>query len=132
MKTVVQPATVWDPQGRYAQALLLSKPGKLLFIAGQTAVDERGEVVGKGDVEAQTKRVLDNMKAILAAAGGSFGDLVKITTYVTDAQHLSGMYSARQQYFVDGRPTSTTVVVQGLAREEFLVEMEAIAVLPDS
>ncbi len=128
MKERIQPKTLSDPRPRYSQAILV-KPARLLFIAGQTASDEKGNIVGPGNIEAQAKQVLENLKAILTEAGGSFADIVKTTTYITDIKYREGLNKVRREYFEKDPPTSTLVVVKGLAREEFLLEIEAIAVL---
>ena len=101
----------------------------MLFIAGQTAVDGKGNIVGKGDVERQARQVLENIKAILKEAGGSFEDIVKTTTYIIDIKYREGLNRVPRDYFKKAPPASTLVVVKGLARREYLVEIEAIAVL---
>ena len=128
MRKVIQPKTLSDPRPRYSQAIL-TKPGRMLFIAGQTAVDGKGIIVGKGDIETQAKQVLENIKVILKGAGGSFEDIVKTTTYITHIKYREGLNRVRRDYFKKAPPTSTLVVVKGLARKEYLVEIEAIAVL---
>ncbi|MFQ5852059.1 MAG: RidA family protein [Candidatus Binatia bacterium] len=128
MKERIQPKALSDPRPRYSQAIL-TKPGRLLFIAGQTAVDGQGNIVGKGDIEAQTTQVLENIKAILNETGASFGDIVKITTYITDIKYREGLNRVRRRYFEKDPPTSTLLVVKGLAQEEYLVEIDAIAAL---
>ena len=128
MKTTIQPQSLWDPHPRYSQGLLVEF-GKILFIAGQTAVDSAGNIIGLGDIEAQTQVVLQNIKAIVEGAGGSSKDLVATTSYVTGTEHLSGFYKARREFFKEALPTSTTVVVKSLVRSDYLVEIEAIAAL---
>ena len=128
MKKIIRPKEIWDPGNRYAQGIL-SKSGTLLFIAGQTAVDDRGKTVGKGNIETQTRAVLKNIEAVLEGAGGSRENLVATTSYITEVKHLGGFYKSRREFFAGALPTSTTVVVRGLARKQFLVQIEAIAVL---
>ena len=70
-RKIIQPKSLNDPRPRYSQSIL-TEGGKVLFIAGQTASDKDGNVVGKGDIKAQTRQVFDNIKAVLEAAGGSF------------------------------------------------------------
>jgi 2-iminobutanoate/2-iminopropanoate deaminase len=77
----IQPRSLWDPHPRYSQGLLVES-GKILFIAGQTAVDGAGKIVGEGDIEAQTAMILQNIKTIVKKAGGSLKDLVATTSYV--------------------------------------------------
>lgn len=130
MRTELSPKSIPDPRPRYTQGIL-AEGKRLLFIAGQTGVDADNNVVGKGDVAAQTEQVLKNMKAVLDEAGASFADIVKITTYITDPRFRDGLNPARLKYFGDNPPASTLVVVSGLADPDYLVEIEAIAVLPD-
>jgi 2-iminobutanoate/2-iminopropanoate deaminase len=128
MKQTIQPQSLWDPHPRYFQGVLV-EPRRLLFIAGQTAVDGAGNIVGEGNIEAQTAMILQNIKTIIEEAGGSLKDLVSTTSYVTGTEHLGGFYKARREFFKEALPTSTTVVVKGLARSEYLVEIQAIAAL---
>jgi enamine deaminase RidA (YjgF/YER057c/UK114 family) len=130
MRKVFAPQSIPDPRPRYSQGIL-AEGKRLLFIAGQTAVDADNNVVGKGDAGAQAEQVLKNMKAVLDEAGASFADIVKITTYVTDPRYRDDINPARLKYLGDNPPTSTLVVVSGLASPDYLVEIEAIAVLPD-
>ncbi len=128
MKKIIQPKSLQDPRPRYSQAIL-TDPGKLLFIAGQTASDKDGNVVGVGDIEAQAKQVFEKIKTIVEEAGGTLADIVKTTVYITDAEYREGQRKVRNQYIKDDPPTSTLIIVKGLAREEFLIEIESIAVL---
>ena len=128
MRKVLQPKKLQDPRPRYSQAIQ-TEGGKLLFIAGQTAVDAQGNLVGKGDIEKQARQVLENLQTILEEAGGSFENLVKTTTYITDIKYREGLNKVRRDYYKDNPPTSTLVVVKGLANADYLLEIEGIAVL---
>ena len=89
-----------------------------------------GRTVHAGDVEAQVRQVWSNLEKAVQAAGGTLKDIVKTTTYVVGAERLAGVRSARLALLpAEGRPTSTTLVVAGLADPDLLVEVEAIAVL---
>jgi 2-iminobutanoate/2-iminopropanoate deaminase len=127
-KQIIQPKSLNDPRPRYSQAIL-TEGGKLLFIAGQTASDKDGNVVGKGDIKAQTRQVFDNIKAVLEAAGGSLDSLVMTTTYITDRQYREGYNEVRRGMYKKDPPTSTLVIVKGLANEDYLIEIAGIAVL---
>jgi len=103
--------------------------GRTLYIAGQVAVDEKGTLVGPGDFRAQSKQVFENLKSRLAEAGASFKDVVKLNYYITDATDVQGLRDIRNQYVnIENPPASTLVVVKRLVREEYLLEIEAIAV----
>jgi 2-iminobutanoate/2-iminopropanoate deaminase len=127
-KQIIQPKSLNDPRPRYSQAIL-TEGGKLLFIAGQTASDKDSNVVGKGDIKAQTRQVFDNIKAVLEAAGGSLDSLVMTTTYITDRQYREGYNEVRRGMYKKDPPTSTLVIVKGLANEDYLIEIAGIAVL---
>jgi enamine deaminase RidA (YjgF/YER057c/UK114 family) len=127
-KQTIQPKSLNDPRPRYSQAIV-TEGGKLLFIAGQTASDKNGNVVGKGDIKAQTRQVFDNLKAVLEVAGGSLDNLVMTTTYITDRQYREGYNEVRREMYRKDPPTSTLVIVKGLANEDYLIEIAGIAVL---
>lgn len=128
MKKIIQPKSLQDPRPRYSLAIL-TEPGKLLFIAGQTASDKDGSVVGVGDIEAQARQAFEKIKIIVEEAGGTLADIVKTTVYITDAKYREGQRKVRSEFIKDDPPTSTLIIVKGLAREEFLIEVEAMAVL---
>ena len=126
-REIIQPKGVVDPRPRFAQVV---KHGKLIYIAGQTSVDANGNLVGKGHIEAQTRQVLQNIQKCLEAAGATFDQVVKINVYSTDLDaHLAVIAKLRQEYFSKGPVASTTVQVPRLVHPDWLVEIEAIAVL---
>lgn len=102
---------------------------RMIFISGQVARDRQGNVVGKGDMRAQIRQVGENVKAAVEAAGATLGDLVKTNTYVTDMEEFFKHVDVRMEYFGAALPTSTTVEVRKLAHPDFMVEVEAIAVV---
>jgi len=125
---VIQPKDLSDPRPRYSQGIL-AEGGKLLFIAGQTASDKDGGIAGKGDIEAQTHQVFKNLSSVLKEAGGSLDNLVMTTTYITDRKYREGYNRVRQQYYKKNSPTSTLVIVTGLASPDYLIEINGVAVL---
>jgi enamine deaminase RidA (YjgF/YER057c/UK114 family) len=103
--------------------------GRTLYIAGQIAVDKEGKLVGAGDFRTQVKQVFENLKMRLEEAGATFKDVVKLNYYLVDASDVQALRDIRNGYInVDNPPASTLVVVKRLVREEYLVEIEAIAV----
>jgi reactive intermediate/imine deaminase len=104
---------------------------KLLFIAGQVAVDGGGNVVGEGDMAAQVRQVYRNLQTVLASAGADFSDVVKITIFTTDVDSFRESIAVHREHFGEQPPTSTLVQIERLARPVFLVEIEAIAISPD-
>ena len=105
------------------------KGGRTLYIAGQIAVDKNGNLVGRGDFRAQVKQVFENLKARLQEGGASFKDVVKLNYYLTDASDLQALRETRDSYInTENPPASTLVVVKQLVRDEYLLEVEAVAV----
>jgi 2-iminobutanoate/2-iminopropanoate deaminase len=100
-----------------------------LFISGQVALDEKGDLVGKGDIEAQTEQVMKNLDQILSAANATFGDIVKITVHLVDFADRQMFHKVRKKYFGKNLPASTLVMVKSLIDKDMLVEVEAIACL---
>ena len=107
---------------------MIAEGKKLVFVAGTLSRDKEGNVVGIGDMRAQILQVAENLRIALEAAGATFEDLVKTTTYVTDIDEFFKHPEARSQIF-DALPTSTTVEVRRLSRPEFMVEIEVVALL---
>jgi reactive intermediate/imine deaminase len=104
--------------------------GRTIYIAGQVSLDKAGNVVGAGDFKAQTRQVFDNLKAALAAVGATFDNVVKTNMYVTDLSEVQALRDIRKGYYGGDSPASTLVQVVRLARPEFMIEVEAIAVIP--
>jgi enamine deaminase RidA (YjgF/YER057c/UK114 family) len=104
--------------------------GRTVYIAGQLALDPDGKLVGLGDFRGQVKQVFENLKARLDQVGASFRDVVKLNYYLTDASDLQALRETRDSYVnTENPPASTLVVVKQLVREEYLVEIEAVAVV---
>jgi len=114
----------------YSQVIVVhASDHKQIYVAGQTPRDREGNSVGKGDMRAQIVQVGENIKDALEAAGATLADVVKTTTYVTDMDEYFKHQDVRMQYFAAALPTSTTVQVSRLSRPEFLVEIEAYAIV---
>ncbi|MEU4485050.1 MULTISPECIES: RidA family protein [Streptomyces] len=106
--------------------------GRFVAVAGQLALDERGGLVGEGDPAAQARQVFENLGRCLAAAGATFDDVVKLTYFVTDMAHMPAIRAARAEHIPDDRlPAASAVRVAGLVRPEFLMEVEAFAVVAE-
>ena len=106
--------------------------GKLVFISGQVALDKSGNLVGKDDFRVQLQQVFENLKAAVEAAGGTFHDVIKLNSYLLDMSHVAEFREVRDKYIdVKNPPASTAVQVPRLVRPEFLVEVEAVAVVED-
>jgi enamine deaminase RidA (YjgF/YER057c/UK114 family) len=107
--------------------------GKTIYISGQVSVNERGEVVGKGDLRKQTEQTYENLKHALAAAGATFRDVVKMNLYVVGLkpEHVPLLREVRSRYINAQQPPASTLVgVSALVGADWLIEIEAVAVIP--
>jgi reactive intermediate/imine deaminase len=132
MRTVRNnPDAVHPPIGTYSHAVRVeSAEATWIHISGQTANDVDGELVGPGDLRAQTRQVFENLKVILAANGATFADVVKIGTYLTTLDDLAGMREVRSEYLTSEPPASTAVRVVALVVPDALIEIDLVAVVP--
>jgi enamine deaminase RidA (YjgF/YER057c/UK114 family) len=133
-RTIVQTPQAPQPIGAYSQAIRI-KAGEFVYIAGQVAVDVAGQLVGPGDAQAQTHQVFENLGRILASLGASFSNVIEFTTYVVGRESVQPFLAARTELFPrlfphQDYPPNTLLIVNGLVREEFLVEIKAVAALP--
>ncbi|MEU8650613.1 RidA family protein [Streptomyces sp. NPDC048737] len=104
--------------------------GRFVAVSGQLPLDEDGHLVGEGDPRAQARQVFENLRRCLAAAGAGFDDVVKLTYFVTDMAHMPAVREARAAHMSDDRlPAASAVQVAALVRPEFLMEIEAFAVV---
>jgi enamine deaminase RidA (YjgF/YER057c/UK114 family) len=116
------------PAAQYSHVVLGT--GRFVAVAGQLALDEDGKLVGEGDPAAQARQVFENLRRCLAAADAGFDDVVKLTCFVTDMAHMPAIRTARAEHIPDDRlPAASAVQVAGLVRPEFLMEIEALAVI---
>ena len=132
-RTVVSTTQVHPPVGQYSHAVRVK--GELVFIAGQVALDVNGDLVGRGDPNAQVRQIFKNIGAILASVGASFENVVEWTTFVAGMESVLPNQRAKVELIESlfpngGYPASTMVIVEGLAQEEFLVEMRVVAAVP--
>jgi enamine deaminase RidA (YjgF/YER057c/UK114 family) len=125
----INPAGISTPVG-YTH-VVKATGGTTVYIAGQVAADASGNVVGVGDLTAQTRQVLTNLQTALAAAGGGFSDVVKMTTFIVNytPEMRTAYRTVRGEFITDDLPASTLVGVQALAAPDYLIEIEAIAVI---
>lgn len=135
-KKVLDSPTMYEktgpPVGPYSQAVAVTG-GTLIFIAGQVAWGPDGRVVGKGDIAAQYRHIMENLKAILEEAGGTMDNIVKITNFVTRRVTKSEAYpqiaEVRKKYIRKDFPVSSMIEVEALMDPDLLVEVEAVAVV---
>lgn len=132
-RTILNPKTLARPIAPYSHAAVV-EARRLLFVAGQIAVDKRGKVVGKGNFARQFDQVYANLRAVLKAAGAGFNHVVQFTTFLVDSRDIPAFFEARNRlyrriYPRRDYPPNTLLVIDRLAMEDLLLEVEAIAAL---
>ena len=121
----IDPGWKWDDNFYMSQGIQI---GNAIYTSGQVALDSDGNVLGQGDMKAQTRQALENVRSVLEAAGASMADVVKVTVYVTDISRLGETHEVRPDFFPDPPPASTGIEVSALAFPGLLVEIEAVAI----
>ena len=119
---------VYDPP-TYTQGIRVTGAQTILFLSGQVAYDKTGSVAHKGDFQGQARTAFKAIKAMVEAGGGKLANVVKVNTYLTDMRYRADLVPIRQEFFGRKLPASTTVQVSALAHPDWLIEVEAIAVL---
>lgn len=126
--TYINPPGLATPTG-YTH-VVVAADRRTVYVAGQVALDSTGKLVGAGDFRAQAEQVFANLRRALASVGASFADVVKSTTFITEAKQVPALRDIRTRYLDPKHlPASTLLVVSALARPELLIEIEVIAVL---
>ena len=129
---IFNPDTMAKATAGYSQVAEVND-GKIVYIAGQVALDRAGNLVGKDDFRAQVQQVFENLKAAVEAAGGDFTSVIKLNIYCAesvDPSQVPVVREIRDKYVnIKNPPTSTFVVVKRLVRPEWLIEVEAVAVV---
>jgi enamine deaminase RidA (YjgF/YER057c/UK114 family) len=117
----------------FSQVVTTQGNGKTIYIGGQDAVNEKGEITGKDNLAQQTEQVMNNLQAALAACGAGFENLIKLTIYIVQGQDLMQGFKASQKFLgtLENPPAISGLFVAGLAHPDFLVEIDAIAFLPE-
>lgn len=128
-KTTLNPDGLPVPRGSYS-LVNIAQPGRMVFIAGQTASDHEGKVVGVGNAREQTRYVIGKIQRAVEAAGGTMNDVVAMSVFTTDVRYHRDINETRREVLGANFPTSTMVQVVALARPELLLEINAIAVIP--
>jgi len=120
------------PSGHFSHATAVAARGTLVFISGMVSRGADGAVVGIGDIEAQTRQVCENLKAAVEEAGGTLDDICRVDVYVRNMEHFDAIHRVRREYFKAPAPASTMVEVTKMTSPEYLIEINAIAVVPDA
>jgi 2-iminobutanoate/2-iminopropanoate deaminase len=127
----MNPDSIAGPVGSYSHVVRVETgDATWIYVSGQIANDLEGKLVGSGDLRAQTRQVFENLRAILAANGATFADVVKIGTYLTTLDDLAGMREVRSEYLTSEPPASTAVQVVALVVPDASIEIDLVAVVP--
>jgi reactive intermediate/imine deaminase len=129
-KREIRSAKLRAPSGHFSQAIEAEAKGRIVFLSGMTARRADGTIAGVGDIEAQTRQVCENLKSAVEAAGGSLDDVCRVDVYVRNMEHFESIHKVRREYFKPPAPASTMVEVTKMVHPDYLIEINAIAVLP--
>ena len=121
-------AGLFDPQ-TYSQGVKVTGAQAFLFLSGQVAYEKDGSVACRGDFKGQARGAFDAIKALVESQGGTMASVVKITTYVTDMRYRADLAPIREEYLGKKGPASTLVEIRALAHPDWMIEIEAIAVI---
>ncbi len=131
MKQQITSPKLRKPNGHFSHATAIAATGKMVFVSGLTARKADGTIAGLGDVSEQTRQVCENLKATMEEAGGTLDDIVRVDVYVRNMEHFEAIHEVRRQYFTGIAPASTMVEVSKFVSPDYLIEINAIAVLPN-
>lgn len=128
-KTQIVSKKLAKPSGHFSHATMIEASGRLVFISGMVAKGADGTLVGPGDIEAQTRQVCENVKAAIEEAGGTMDDICRVDVYVRNMEHFDKIHKVRREFFKEPAPASTMVEVTKFTSPDWLIEMNAIAVV---
>jgi 2-iminobutanoate/2-iminopropanoate deaminase len=129
MVDAVNPGNVWSPFGAFSMAVIQGD-GQILHLKGQVSLDKSGEIVGSNDMRAQVRKVLENIRDVLAGMGGQMGDVISLVHYATDIEKFMGTGDIRKEFFAAPYPVTTTVEVERLYHPDLMIEITAVAEIP--
>jgi enamine deaminase RidA (YjgF/YER057c/UK114 family) len=119
------------PNGHFSHATSVAASGRIVFISGMTARNAQGTVTGVGDITAQTHQVCQNLQAAVEAAGGTLDDIARVDVFVRNMEDFDAIHAVRRQYFTGVAPASTMVEVCKFVNKDYLIEINAIAVVAE-
>src|SRR6266852_2018634 len=128
-KREVSSDRIRKPTGLCTQATRVEAKGRLVFVSRLTARRSDGTIAGVGDLTEQTRQVCENIKAAVEAAGGTLDDVCRVDVYVRNMEHFEAIHKVRSQYFKPPLPASTMVEVTKMVSPDYLIEINAIAVI---
>ena len=120
-----------QPSGVFSHATVIEARGRLVFISGMIARQLDSTIAGIGDIEAQTRQVCENLKAVVEAAGGTMDDICRVDVYIRNMEQFEAIHRVRREYFKEPLPASTMVEVTKMTSPDALIEINAIAVISD-
>ena len=123
------PTSVWQPFGAFSMAVAQGS-GQVVHLKGQVALDPEGNIVGEGDMAAQVRQVLENIRAVLAEVGGKMADVISLVHYAADIEAFMQSGAVRQEFFAPPYPVTTTIEVSRLYDPALLIEITAVAEIP--
>jgi 2-iminobutanoate/2-iminopropanoate deaminase len=129
MVDAVNQVGVWSPFGAFSMAVIQGD-GQIVHLKGQVALDQSGHVVAANDMRAQVRKVLENMRTVLASMGGQMGDVISLVHYATDIGQFMASGDIRKEYFTAPFPATTTVEVNRLYHPDLMIEITAVAEIP--
>jgi 2-iminobutanoate/2-iminopropanoate deaminase len=130
-KREISTDAIRKPIGNFSQATVVEAKGRLVFVSGMTARRPDGSIAGVGDIREQTRQVCENIKAAVEAAGGALEHVCRVDVYVRNMEHFDAIHEVRRQYFNPPLPASTMVEVTKMVSPDYLIEINAIAVVPE-
>jgi 2-iminobutanoate/2-iminopropanoate deaminase len=119
-----------QPSGVFSHATAIEARGRLVFISGMTSRRADGSIAGVGDIEAQTRQVCENIKAAVEAAGGTMDNICRVDVYIRNMEQFDAIHKVRREYFHEPLPASTMVEIVKMTHPDYLIEINAIAVVP--
>ncbi|WP_315834855.1 RidA family protein [Bradyrhizobium prioriisuperbiae] len=120
-----------QPNGHFSQATAIEARGRFVFLSGMTSRRADGSIAGIGNIEEQTRQVCENLKAAVEEAGGTLDDICRVDVYVRNMEHFDAIHKVRREYFTGIAPASTMVEICKMTSPDYLIEINAIAVLAD-
>ena len=129
MAQMFNPPEVWSPFGAFSMGVVQGD-GQIVHLKGQLALDRDGRIVGQGDMRAQVRQTLENIRSVLASVGGEMRDVISLTHYTTDIAAFMQVGDVRAQFFAEPYPVTTTVEVARLYDPNLMIEITAVAEVP--
>lgn len=130
-KREISSDSIRKPIGVFSQATIVEAKGRIVFISGMTARRPDGSIAGIGNIEVQTRQVCENIKAAVENAGGTLADVCRVDVYVRNIEQFDTIHKVRGEYFKPPLPASTMVEVSKMVSPDYLIEINAIAIIDD-